>query len=93
MKHITIDFSLCKHPIDLHNELKEKLHLPEWYGNNLDALWDMITGFLETPSDITVVFKPKNQAASNLKEDVLNIISVFNEAAEEYGEIIFNCEL
>lgn len=27
----------------MHAYLKKKLHLPEYYGNNLDALWDYLT--------------------------------------------------
>ncbi len=27
----------------LHQELKRQLSLPEWYGNNLDALYDCLT--------------------------------------------------
>lgn len=27
----------------MHNELREKLPLPSWYGNNLDALYDALT--------------------------------------------------
>ena len=38
MKTVVINFSTCKYPMDLHSEIKEKLELPEWYGNNLDAL-------------------------------------------------------
>ncbi len=93
MKIIVIDFSECKYPLDLHNEIREKLELPEWYGNNLDALWDMLTGFIETPITITVTFKPETQAAENLRESVLKIIEIFKEASEEDEEIIFNCEL
>ncbi len=93
MKTIVIDFSKCKYPLDLHNEIKEKLELPEWYGNNLDALWDMLTGFIETPITITVTFKPETQAAENLRESVLKIIEIFKEASEEDEEIIFNYEL
>ena len=37
-KTVVINFSKCKYPMDLHSEIKEKLELPEWYGNNLDAL-------------------------------------------------------
>ena len=59
MKNINIDFSACKYPVDLHSEIREKLGLPEWYGNNLDALWDTITGFIETPIKITVVLNTK----------------------------------
>ena len=93
MKNIVIDFSNCKYTMDLHNEIKEKLELPEWYGNNLDALWDMLTGFIETPINITVVFNPETKAAEGLKENVLKIIQTFKEAVEEGEEIIFNSEI
>ena len=78
--------------MDLHKEIREKLNLPEWYGNNLDALWDMLTGFIETPIKISVVYKPENKAAENLNENVLKIIETFKEAAEEDEEIEFNSE-
>lgn len=93
MKTVVIDFSKCKYPLDLHNEIKEKLELPEWYGNNSDALWDMLTGFTETPVSITVIFKPETKSAENLKESVLKIIETFKEAAEEDEEIKFGYEL
>ena len=82
MKSVIINFSLCKYPMDLHKEIREKLDLPEWYGNNLSALWDMLTGFIETPVSITVIFKPETKAAENLKENVLKIIETFKEAAD-----------
>ena len=93
MKSITIDFSKCKYPMDLHSEIKEKLELPEWYGNNLDALCDMLTGFIETPINITVNFKPETKAAENLKENVLKIIETFREVAEDDETIEFICEI
>ena len=93
MKSIVIDFSKFKYPLDLHNEIREKLELPEWYGNNLDALWDILTGFIETPIDINVIFKPETKAAENLKENVWKIIETFKEAAEEDEEIKFGYEL
>ena len=93
MKIIVIDFSKCKYPMDLHNEIREKLELPEWYGDNLDALWDMLTGFIETPIEITVIYKPENKAAENLKENVLKVIETFKEAAQEDDEIKFSYEL
>ena len=93
MKIIVIDFSKCKYPMDLHNEIRKKLELPEWYGNNLDALWDILTGFIETPIEITVIYKPENKAAENLKENVLKVIETFKEASEEDEEIKFSYEL
>ena len=93
MKTVVIDFSKCKYPMDLHNEIRKKLELPVWYGNNLDALWDMLTGFIETPIEITVIYKPENKAAENLKENVLKVIETFKEAAQEDEEIKFSYEL
>ena len=93
MKTVVIDFSKCKYPLDLHNEIREKLELPEWYGNNLDALWDMLTGFIETPVSITVIFKPETKSSENLKESVLKIIETFKQAAIEDNEIRFSFEL
>ena len=89
MKKITIDFSLCKHPLDLHKELKEKLNFPEWYGNNLDALWDMLTGFIETPVDITLIFKSETSSSQSVKDLVLQIAEIFEEAAKTEVEISF----
>lgn len=93
MRSIIIDFSKCKYPMDLHNTIREKLNLPEWYGNNLDALWDMLTGFIETPVNITVIYKPENKSSESLKENVQKIIECFKEASEEDEEIELRCEL
>ena len=93
MKTVVIDFSKCKYPMDLHNETREKLELPEWYGDNLDALWDMLTGFIETPIEVTVIYKPENKMAENLKESVLKVIETFKEASEEDEEIKINIKL
>ena len=93
MKTVVIVFSKCKYPMDLHNEIREKLELPEWYGDNLDALWDMLTGFIETPIEVTVIYKPENKMAENLKESVLKVIETFKEASEEDEEIKINIKL
>ena len=93
MKRVIIDFSKCKYPINLHNEIKSKLELPEWYGNNLDALWDMLTGFIETPINITVVFKPESMAAKKLTDDVNDIIKTLKDASHTDEEIILNFQI
>jgi len=37
----------------LHWELKKKLDLPDYYGENLDALWDCLTGWIDVPTYIS----------------------------------------
>lgn len=36
-----------------HDHLKERLELPEWYGRNLDALYDLLTAW-GSPAEIVV---------------------------------------
>lgn len=47
MKHITIDCAAIDSRESLHRTFSEALSLPEWYGNNLDALHDLLTSISE----------------------------------------------
>lgn len=84
---IIIDFSDCLYLDSIHNEIKKKLDLPDWYGKNSDALWDSLTGIIETPVEIEIIFKPETKAAQKMKPYVNQIVSVFKDAEKEYGEI------
>ena len=44
MKYISLDGNLFKDVAITHKILKEKLELPDYYGENLDALWYWLTG-------------------------------------------------
>ena len=52
MNTIYIDFAEIGDYDDFYAQLKEKLTLPEFFGDNLDALYDSITGFAELPLHI-----------------------------------------
>ncbi|MBQ8613434.1 MAG: barstar family protein [Ruminiclostridium sp.] len=47
MKKIIINCLEISHKKALHNAFAEKLGFPEWYGGNLDALFDCLTGICE----------------------------------------------
>ena len=79
-----LDFSECSTWGEIYREIKKKLELPDWCGENLDALWDAVTGMMYTPAQITVSKKVKN---NSLAADVQQIISVLYEAEEKYGKI------
>ena len=44
MRTVLINFSECTSKTEFHNEIKNSLNLPDWYGANLDALWDCLDG-------------------------------------------------
>lgn len=86
LKQIRLDFSDCAYIGELHEILKRELQLPDGYGENLDALWDAVTGMIYTPAEITVIYLPKKKN-EDIKPEVKRIYDVFLEAQEAYGEI------
>lgn len=52
MKIVLLDGEKITNSADMHRAFKEALGFPEWYGNNLDALNDMLT---ESTEDIGVI--------------------------------------
>ena len=54
MKTITIDCTPIETPAVLHQLLAEQLHFPDYYGHNLDALYDCLTE-LEENIQLTLV--------------------------------------
>lgn len=86
-KLIEIDFSNCKYIGSVHKEIKEKLELPEWYGENLDALWDALIGIAQTPIIVKIILKPQTISSKKLTPYINEVINVFNEAVEKCNEI------
>ncbi|MBE6767235.1 MAG: barnase inhibitor [Ruminococcaceae bacterium] len=91
-KNRVLDFSGCKYLGEVHELIKKELELPEFYGCNLDALWDAITGLMYVPANIKIIFKPETVAAQKLADEIEKIIEVFKEAKEEYGQIKLTIE-
>ena len=79
-----LDFSKCNYLGEVYEVIKKELELPEWFGANLDALWDAVTGMMYTPAEIRIC---KNAGRSDLLPEVDKIIALFHEAEETYHEI------
>ncbi|HDK7166202.1 TPA: barstar family protein [Clostridium botulinum] len=82
--NIIIDGSKINDKNQFHEYIKEIMELPEYYGENLDALWDCITGWITLP----VKIEWTNYAVSKerLGDYVDKILETFKEAEEELGE-------
>ena len=85
LKYYSLDFSHCTTLGEIYAVIQDSLELPEWFGANLDALWDALIGIMYTPAQITVNKAVKN---ADLSEDVEEILSVMHEAEEKYHDII-----
>ena len=47
MQDITLDFTGCKYFLELHDVLKKAFGFPDYYGKNLDALWDCLDNYCD----------------------------------------------
>jgi len=54
VNYVTLDFSGIKSLWTLHEYFKEIFQLPEYYGHNMDALWDCLLYYFETPTTIVL---------------------------------------
>lgn len=82
-----LDFSKCQYLGEIHQIIQQQLELPAWYGQNLDALWDSITGMMYVPADVTIIYKPETQKSKELALEVNKIIDVFKEAVKQFNQI------
>ena len=58
---ITIDGSAMRSEADLHEYLAESLALGDYYGRNLNALWDRLTADVERPLEIVWINASKSR--------------------------------
>lgn len=84
MNTIYIDFAEIGDYDDFYAQLKEKLTLPEFFGDNLDALYDSITGFAELPLHIEFV----NMNVEQL-ENFEDLLVTLEDAEEELDNLTF----
>ena len=79
---IYIDFLAIGDYEDFYAQLKEKLTLPEHFGDNLDALFDVITGELEMPLHLEFV----NMSVEQLEifEDLLTTLEDAEDEVEDF---------
>ena len=82
MKEIYIDFANIGDYEDFYTELKSKLELPEHFGDNLDALADVISGGLELPLHLEFV----NMSVDQLEtfEDLLTTLEDMEDEVEDF---------
>ena len=55
MSYFVLDFIDIKSLQGLHQYLKEVFSLPDYYGNNMDALWDCLTDMVGEPIHIEII--------------------------------------
>lgn len=81
---VELDFSACTEREQLFEELSRKMDWQTWYGRNLDALWDVLTGLPHKGKRFTIALP---DAESDIAAYAESICDVFREAGVSF-EII-----
>ena len=81
MRRIIIDGAYVESMEKLHDMLKFSLDLPAWYGRNLDALYDCLTGELKGKTVIVVRHEEMLAELGGGRGEAL--LSVLRDADEE----------
>ena len=80
----TVDFRNVEYYIEIHEVLKRDLEFPDYYGGNLDALWDCLTDML---GDISIIEIYNSEVISKkYHEEWQGIIEVFRETKHAYND-------
>ena len=74
-----IDFADCESREELYGVLRREMAWEDWYGGNLDALWDVLTGLPHEGERFTIALPRADSPAYDYAE---KIRAVFREAEQ-----------
>lgn len=84
MREVIINDSRFTTPKELHRGLKEQLNFPEYYGENLSALYDCLT---ERSEEVLLVLEEREGLEEELQGYLGKVWMVCQDAAEENPQI------
>ena len=91
-EEVILDFRTCRNMFSVYDEMRNKMEWEDWYGTNLSALWDILTG-LPYRGDDFLILRPRQYHEipygqdSEFTSGIDELCEVFLEAQEKYGEI------
>lgn len=81
MEKIHLDGRMFTSKDVLHKTLKNKLDLPDYYGENANALWDCLTAWVTLP--LTIEWEFFKEIQNMLSEEADLILETFQDTQEE----------
>ena len=86
---IILDFTGCRYLGEIHLILKTKFGLPEYYGENWDALWDCMEGLFYERGDFRVNIYGFMSLPYDLREHCVAMLEVFEDVHRETPNVTF----
>ena len=90
MREVVFDSSHVERLDQLHNELSRSLDFPDYYGANLDALYDCLSGEIALP--LRIIWKNYNITRSKLGKDAIEVLKVMEDFAKEEPDFTIEVE-
>jgi ribonuclease inhibitor len=75
---------------DFHTQIKELLELPDYYGKNLDALWDCMSGWVNMP--LKLIWIDYKITKNNIGDFADRALKLFDDAQKEIKGFSFECK-
>lgn len=71
---------------DLHDFFAKSFSLPDWYGRNLHALWDVLTGMVDMP--LTIIWRNSETSKQRIAnyELIIYKLKKVEVKYQSYGE-------
>ena len=83
MKKYIFDRNEFKWAEEFYDLIQKEMELPDWFGKNADALWDMLTGYIDTPCEIVLQNFTGKENDYN-EEIITKILNCFFDAEKQY---------
>lgn len=92
MNEFILDLNGCHYITEVHWKIRDTFGFPKYYGENLDALWDMGCDYIGSDAEVFDVVKIKgvHTLPQDIREYFLEkIMDVFYDIAEENKNVRF----
>lgn len=91
---LTIDGSKIMSEADFHKIIAEELGFPRWYGNNLDVLWDALTGMAQRPLKVIWINSAISKERLSQYNEIISLLQDVEAQGRQFNRsAVFTLEI
>jgi ribonuclease inhibitor len=90
MRRYTLNGKAIASLDDLYDQLTTQLSLPEYFGRNLDALWDVLSADVEGP--VEIVWKHAGDSKKIMGKDFERVVKLLRDLEKERDDFRLRTE-